>query len=93
VDVTSANVIVGGRVVQTFDVPTRPMTTGPEPGTKEEAAARTVRLDAEVRIDVGATQMPTWVLATARGTRTLDDILPFMPIQPFAITNPIFIRQ
>jgi hypothetical protein len=86
VDVTSANVVMGGKIVQTFDVPSRPLSTGPEVGTPDELAARTVRLDAEVRVE------PTWVLATARGTRTLDDILPFMPIQPFAATNPIFIR-
>ncbi len=95
VDVTAANVIVNGRVVQTFDVPTRPLTTGPEPGTLDEAAKRTVRLDAEVRVEIGEGALPhdIWVIATARGTRTLDDILPFMPIQPYALTNPIFIRR
>ncbi len=90
VDVTSANVIVGGRIAQTFDIPTRPMTTGPEPGTSEEAAKRTIRLDAEVRLDIPDS---TWVVATARGARPLDDILPFMPIEPFAITNPIFVHR
>jgi hypothetical protein len=89
VDVTSATIVLGGHVVQKFDIPTRPLTTGLEPGTLEEAAARTVRLDAEVRIDAPAD--PTWVLATARGTRPLDDILPFMPVQPFAATNPIYV--
>jgi len=91
VDVTSAKIIVGGRTAQTFDIPSRPTMTGPEPGTLEEAAARTVRLDAEVRVESGAE--PTWVLAIARGTRTLDDILPFMPIQPFAVTNPIYVHK
>src|SRR5262249_43882735 len=81
VDVTSATIVMGGRVVETFDVPSRPTITGPEAGSAEEAAARTVRLDAEVRLEIGAD--PTWAVATARGTRTLDDVLPFMPIQPF----------
>ena len=91
VDVTSAKIVVGGKAVETFDVPSRPTMTGPESGTLDEAAARTVRLQAEVRVEVGAD--PTWVLAIARGARTLDDILPFMPIQPFAVTNPIFIHR
>jgi hypothetical protein len=78
-------------VVQSFDVPSRPLTIGPEGGSAEEAARRTVRLDAEVRVEVPASG--SWVLATARGTRTLDDILPFMPLQPFAATNPIFMTE
>jgi len=93
VDVTSAKIVVGGRTTQTFDVPSRPTSTGPEPGALEEAAARTLRLDAEVRIDAADVTQPTWALAVVRGTRALDDILPFMPIQPFAVTNPIFIHK
>jgi hypothetical protein len=91
VDVTSVKIVVGGVVTQTFDVPSRAMTTGPELGSIEEAAARSQRLDAEVRID--APSQATWMLAVVQGTRTLDDILPFMPIQPFAVTNPIFIHK
>ena len=90
VDVTSAEIVVGGQTVQKIDIPSRPMLTGPEPGTLEEAAARTVRLDEDIRIDLG--DQPTWVLAVVRGERRLDDILPFMPIQPFAVTNPIYVR-
>ena len=91
VDVTSAAIVARGSVVQTFDVPGRATLTGPEAGSLAEAQARTVRLDAEVRLDVGAE--PTWVMAVVRGTRTMDDILPFMPVAPFAFTNPIFIHH
>ncbi len=91
VDVTSVKIIVGGVVTQTFDVPSHAMTTGPELGSIEEVAARSQRLDAEVRVDAPA--QSTWMLAVVQGTRTLDDILPFMPIQPFAVTNPIFIHK
>ena len=90
VDVTSAEIVVGGVTVQKIDVASRPMITGPEPGTLEEASARTVRLDTTVRVDVG--DQPSFVIVVVRGTRKLDDILPFMPIQPFAVTNPIFVR-
>ena len=91
IDVTSATLVVRGVASQTFDVPTRAMLTGPEEGPLEEAQARTVRLDTQVGLDVGAE--PTWVMVVVRGTRPMDDILPFMPIAPLAFTNPIYIRR
>jgi hypothetical protein len=32
-----------------------------------------------------------WVLAIARGERKLDDVLPFMPVVPIGLTNPVWI--
>ena len=108
IDVTSAEIVIGnhdaaepGRVVQTIEIPSRPTITGPEPGPLEEAQARTVRLDTDIKVDVG--DGPTigaggagpsnWVMIVVRGKRTLEDVLPFMPIQPFAVTNPIFVAS
>ncbi len=31
-----------------------------------------------------------WFMVIARGTRKMDDVLPFMPVAPMAITNPIW---
>lgn len=104
VDVTTVDIVVGvhgatlepAKIVQTIDVPSRPTITGPETGPLEEAQARTVRLDTDVKVDLGDSTVGaagTWVMVVVRGKRTLDDILPFMPIQPFAATNPIFVRQ
>ncbi|HEY1959522.1 MAG TPA: CehA/McbA family metallohydrolase [Polyangiaceae bacterium] len=97
VDVTSAEIVVGdrgaaspARVVQTIDIASRPAVTGPETGALEEAQARTVRLDTDIKVAVGD---GPWVMVIVRGKRTLEDILPFMPIQPFAVTNPIFIHK
>jgi len=28
-----------------------------------------------------------------RGTRAMDDVLPYMPIQPLAFTNPIWLSR
>jgi hypothetical protein len=107
VDVTSAEIVVGerggaapARVAQTIDIASRPTITGPEAGALEEAQARTVRLDTDIKVDVGDATIGAagvgpgnWVMVIVRGKRTLEDILPFMPIQPFAVTNPIFIRR
>jgi hypothetical protein len=63
---------------------------GKEEGQLEEVQARTIRLDTDLslRLPDGA----RWVIAVARGDRRMDDALPFMPIQPLAFTNPIYIR-
>jgi hypothetical protein len=89
IDVTSVDIVVSGRVVQTIPVPTRPTTTGPEGGTLAEAQMRTLRLEETVNIDVGATD--GWMLLVARGSRKLDDVLPFMPVTPMAFTNPVWL--
>lgn len=91
VDVTSIEVIVGGRVMKTIDVPSRPTQLGLEIGTREEAFARTIRFVGEVAIPI--TETNTWFLILARGTRRLDDVLPFMPIPPLGLTNPIWITR
>jgi hypothetical protein len=95
VDVTRIDVIVGGppgggaSVVESFDVPPRPMELGPEPGTLEEAAQRTVRFDRDIEVPVGPEN--TWVQVIARGDRRMDDVLPFMPVPPMGFTNPIYV--
>ena len=89
VDVTRVEVVVGGRVVQTFDVQSRPTQLGAEPGTLEEAAERTIRFDRDLDVAVGPEN--GWVQIIARGERRMDDVLPFMPVPPLAFTNPVYV--
>jgi hypothetical protein len=91
VDVTSLEIVAGGTSLQTFPMPTRPTKIGPEPGTIDEAAARTVRFDQELSLALGP--LNTWVVAIARGRRKLDDVLPFMPTVPLAFTNPVWVTR
>jgi hypothetical protein len=91
IDVSEIEVVVGGRVAQTFEVPSRPTQIGPEPGTLEEAQARTVRFEAPVEISVGPDN--GWVMIIARGRRRMDDVLPFMPCPPLAFTNPVYVTR
>jgi len=89
VDVSRIEVVVGGRIVQGFEVASRPTQLGPEEGTLEEAQARTVRFDRDIDVTVGAAN--GWVQVIVRGERRLDDVLPFMPVPPLAFTNPVYV--
>ncbi len=91
VDVTSVEIVASGKSVRTFPVLSRPTKIGPEPGTFEEASGRTVRFDEEVEVPLGSAN--TWVVAVARGTRKLDDVLPFMPTVPLGFTNPVWVTR
>jgi hypothetical protein len=89
IDVTSAEVVVGGQSVESFSIPPRPLVVGTEPGELDEARERTIRYEADLAIPVG--QDSTWIVVIVRGDRPMDDALPFMPVPPRAFTNPIYI--
>jgi hypothetical protein len=94
IDVTRVDVVlgeVGGahKVVQSFDVPSRPTRVGPEPGTIEEAQEHTIRLERDLEVPVGPDN--AWIQVIARGDRRMDDVLPFMPAVPLAFTNPVYV--
>ncbi|MBX3231765.1 MAG: PHP domain-containing protein [Labilithrix sp.] len=72
-------------------VQSKPLQLGREEGTLEEAQARTLRFEQEIPISVP--EGTHWVIAIARGERPMDDALPFMPIQPLAFTNPVYIAH
>jgi len=94
IDVTRVDVVVGAvggthGIAQSFEVPSRPTALGPEPGTLEEASARTIRFDRDIDVAVGPEN--GWVQIMARGTRRMDDVLPFMPVPPLGFTNPVYV--
>jgi hypothetical protein len=91
VDITSIDFVVGGRTIQTLPIASQPTKLGPEEGTLEEAQKRTVRFDSEVKVEAGPEN--TWLMVIVRGTRRLDDALPFMPVPPMALSNPIWITR
>ncbi len=104
VDVTSVEILAGipplppakdvpGTVASVFkrSIPSSPTKLGDEDGTFEEAAARTVRLETELSLELP--EGARWVVVVVRGERPLDDALPFMPVQPLAFTNPIWITR
>jgi hypothetical protein len=68
-----------------------PTQLGPLTESLVELQARSIRLDVDLHVDLP--KVPTWVVVVSRGTRLLDDVLPFMPVPPRAFTNPIWIRR
>jgi hypothetical protein len=89
IDVTRVDIVVGGHVMQTFDVPPRPTEIGPIDGTADEIAQKSIRFDEDVTVSIGGDN--GWVQVVVRGDRRMDDVLPFMPVQPFAFTTPVWI--
>lgn len=79
------------RVLYSTTIPSRPTRLGKEEGTLAEAAARTLRLETDLALDVPAGAR--WIVVIVRGDRTIDDVLPSMPIQPLAFTNPIWLSR
>src|SRR4029077_3934452 len=88
-DVSRVEVVVSGRVVQSFDIPSRPTRLGPEEGSLEEAQSRTIRFDRDLDLTIGESN--GWVQVIARGDRRMDDVIPFMPVPPLAFTNPVYV--
>jgi hypothetical protein len=91
VAVSSLEIVSAGDSLARLPIPPRPEELGPVNGTLEEAQARTIRFEGD--IDVVLPENAHWLLAVARGTRKLDDILPFMPITPLAMTNPVYLDR
>ena len=92
IDVTSVEIVtVGGRVAWRTDVTSRPSQLGRVDGPLEAASGKTVRFDADLALDLPPEAR--WVIAIARGTRSMSDVLAFMTMQPLAFTNPIWIGR
>jgi hypothetical protein len=94
IDVALIQVVVGQidggyKVVDSFEVPGRPTKIGTEEGTLPEAQERTIRFDHDLDIAVGPDN--GWVQILVRGSRRMDDVLPFMPVPPMGFTNPVYI--
>ncbi|MDB4942385.1 MAG: hypothetical protein JWP97_1919 [Labilithrix sp.] len=100
IDVTSVEVLAGvpapggpGRRETLFKqaIASRPTRLGREEGTLEEVGQRMIRFETDLSLTVP--EGAKWVVVVVRGDRALDDALPFMPIQPLAFTNPIWLTR
>jgi hypothetical protein len=78
-------------VLFTSPIVSRPTQLGKELGSLEDSAARTVRFQTELTLTVPSSSR--WIAVVVRGDRLLDDALPFMPVQPLAFTNPVWILR
>ncbi len=90
IDVTRVDLYVGGHVAISLPIDPAPLRVGPELGTDDEVFARSVRLVRDVELAVPAAA--TYVLAIARGEKTLEWVLPATALPPVAITNPVWVQ-
>ena len=101
IDVSSVEILAGvpaaagtpGTVASVFKtrVAPVPMKVGKEAGPLEEAVARNIRLDVDLALK--PPEGARWIVVVVRGERAMDDALPFMPIQPLAFTNPVWLGR
>jgi hypothetical protein len=89
IDVTSLELIANGKVVAQIPIDSRPTITGKELGDEASITSKVLRWEGNVAFN--PPPGTKWVLAIARGKRKLDDVLPFMPTEPIAFTNPLWI--
>jgi hypothetical protein len=92
IDVSEVEVLLGTAPVARVPVPSRPRPSAPP--DRDLAGARAAALRFERNFDVPFEgTAPKFVVVVVRGTRAIDDVLPYMPIQPLAFTNPIWLER
>jgi hypothetical protein len=90
IDVSEVEVMLGTVSLARVPVPAPPR---PRPD-RDLAALRAAALRFERDFDVPFEGPgPKFVVVVVRGTRAMDDVLPYMPIQPLAFTNPIWLTR
>jgi hypothetical protein len=91
IDVTDVEVLLGTTSVTRVPIPAKPRLAAAAP--RDLATARANALRFERDFDVPFEGASKFVVVVVRGTRPMDDVLPYMPIQPFAFTNPIWLAR
>jgi len=92
IDVSEVEVLLGTTSVARAPVSPGPRIVSSPDGDLVAARAAAVRFagDFDVPFEGNA---PRFVVVVVRGTRAMDDVLPYMPIQPLAFTNPIWLSR
>jgi hypothetical protein len=91
IDVDEIEVLLGTTTLRRIAVPSRPTSTGHPQEDLATAQRETLRFEQD--IDIPVPDEGSFVVAIARGSRPIDDVLPYTPIQPLAFTNPIWVRR
>ncbi len=68
------------------------MVPAPLPSDLATAHAQAIRFERDFDVPFES-NAPKVVIVVVRGTRAMDDVLPYMPIQPLAFTNPIWLSR
>jgi hypothetical protein len=89
IDVSEVEVMLGTSSVARVPVASHRQRPATDLAALRAAAVRVER-DFDVPFDGTAGK---FVVVIVRGTRPMDDVLPYMPIQPLAFTNPIWLAR
>jgi hypothetical protein len=92
IDVTEVEVMLGVNTLTRVSVPARPTVTGSPVGDLATASQAAVRFERDFDVPMSGSGQ-RFVVVIVRGTRSMDDVLPYMPIQPLAFTNPIWLAR
>jgi hypothetical protein len=92
VDVSEIEVMLGVNTLARVSVPSRPTVTGSPAGDLASASTAAVRVERDFDVPMSGSGQ-RFVVVIVRGTRTMDNVLPYMPIQPLAFTNPIWLAR
>jgi hypothetical protein len=92
IDVSEVEVLLGTNSVARVPVVTRPRPSAPPDRDLAAARAAAIRFERDIDVPFEGTA-PRFVVVVVRGTRAMDDVLPYMPIQPLAFTNPIWLAR
>jgi len=85
-------VMLGVSSITRVAVPARRTVVGTPTGDLRDARDEALRFSGD--IDVPYDGAPgRFVVVVVRGTRAMDDVLPYMPIQPLAFSNPIWLKR
>jgi hypothetical protein len=92
VDVSEVEVLLGVNTLARVSVPSHPTLTGSPAGDLAAASAAAVRFERDFDVPMSGSGQ-RFVVVVVRGNRSMDDVLPYMPIQPLAFTNPIWLAR
>ncbi|HKQ71718.1 MAG TPA: CehA/McbA family metallohydrolase, partial [Polyangiaceae bacterium] len=92
IDVSEVEVLLGASTLTR--VPVAPSARAPAERARDLVDARkaAIRLERDFEVPFEGHEAK-FVVVVVRGNRALDDTLPYMPIQPMAFTNPIWLAR
>jgi len=90
IDVSEVEVLLGTASIARVPVTSQPRRPAAPLSDLATARAESIRFERDFDVPF-ETNAPKFVVVVVRGNRAMDDVLPYMPIQPLAFTNPIWL--
>ena len=92
IDVSQVEIMLGDSSVTRVTVPSRRAVTGAPVGDLRDARDEALRFSGDFDVPYDGAE-GRFVVVVVRGARAMDDVLPYMPVQPLAFSNPIWLKR